>query len=166
MARRQKPSEYQDWEAVDLALKRLGEIDISLERINGNMTLQINEIKSKATDTAAPLIAERKAIEKEIAAFAKEHKDAFAKTRSRELTFGTIAFRVVKRLVIPSKKAVLAAMKALNLNAYIRVKEEPDKEAMMGLDDATLARIGVTRKIEDKLRIEPNLEKVKEIIDG
>ena len=166
MARRQKPSEYKDWETVDLALKRLGEIDISLERINGNMTLQINEIKSKAADTAAPLVAERKAIEKEIAAFAKEHKDAFAKTRSRELTFGTIAFRVVKRLVIPSKKAVLAAMKALNLNAYIRVKEEPDKEAMMGLDEATLARIGVTRKIEDKLRIEPNLEKVKETIDG
>jgi hypothetical protein len=53
-------------------------------------------------------------------------------------------------------------MHALHLEQYIRIIEEPDKELMVDLDDNTLSKIGAVRKVDDKLRIEPNIERIKE----
>jgi phage host-nuclease inhibitor protein Gam len=66
--------------------------------------------------------------------------------------------------MIKSKEACLAALKALKMTDYIRIKEEPDKEAMVDLDQVTLAKVGASVKVEDKLRIEPNLETLKELV--
>jgi len=51
---------------------------------------------------------------------------------------------------------------ALKLDQYVRTIEEPDKEAMTDLDDKVLAKVGAKRKVEDKFRIEPNIERIKE----
>ncbi len=150
------------WEEVDQYLRRIGEIDIAIAMIEGNMTLQINEIRAKYEAEAEPLRHERLTLEAAIAAFVEDHKEEFAKTRSKELTFGVVAFRIVKKIVIRSIKATIAAMHALHLEQYIRTIEEPDKELMADLDDNTLSKIGAVRKVEDRLRIEPNLEKIKE----
>lgn len=153
----------EDWEQVDAALRRIGEIDIAIEKIQGDMTLKINEIKAQAEAKAEGLKKERKNLEKAISQFCEEHKEEFAKKRSRELTFGVVAYKVTKRIVIRSIKACVAAMEALGLEQYLRVEKKPDKELMMNLDDQTLAKIGATRKIEDKLRIEPAIEKIREV---
>lgn len=150
------------WDEVDQALRRMGEIDIATQKIFGNLTLKVNELKQRAENEAGPLNAERKEIEEAVAAFCEGHKEEFTKQRSKELTFGLVAFRIVTKIVIRSKEACLAAMHALKLDSYIRVIEEPDKLAMEGLDDAVLAKVGAKRKTEDRLRIEPNLERLKE----
>ncbi len=162
MARAVKVSEYTNWEEVDQALRRMGEIDIRLTKIEGDMTLKINEIRAEYDTKAEGLKAERKAIEEQITLFAEAHKEEFAKNRSKDLTFGVVAFRIVHKVVVRSKAACLAALKALGLVQYIRTIEEPDKEAMSGLDAGTLAKVGATLKTEDKLRIEPNIERIKE----
>lgn len=151
-----------DWDQVDAALRRMGEIDIAVEKIQGDMTLKINEIKAQAETKAEGLKKERKDHEDAITAFCEIHKDEFAKKRSRELTFGVIAYKVVTKIVIRSKKACVAAMEALGLSQYLRIEKEPDKELMLNLDDQTLAKVGATKKTEDKLRIEPAIEKIKE----
>jgi len=150
------------WEQVDEALKRMGEIDIAISKIEGDMTLRINEIKAEAEAKVEAIRSERKALEKMVTAFAESKKDEFLKTRTKELTFGVISFRVTTKIIIRAKKACVAAMEALGLDGYLRIVKEPDKDLMLNLDDATLARIGASRKIEDRLKIEPNIEKVKD----
>ena len=153
-------SEYRDWSDVDQALRRLGEIDIGLARLEGEMTLRINEVREEYEKKAGGLKGERKRTEARIEAFAEERKEEFAKTRSRELTFGTVSFRIVHRVVVRSKKATVAALEAMGLGAYLRVTKEPDKEAMKSLDAGALAKAGATLKTEDQLSIEPNMERI------
>ncbi|NLT22581.1 MAG: host-nuclease inhibitor protein Gam [Syntrophorhabdus sp.] len=162
MAKIIKTSDYTDWPEVDGALRRMGEIDIKLQKLEGEMTLKINEIKAEYDVKAEGLKAEHKAIEENITLFAESRKQEFARVRSKDLTFGVVAYRVVTKVVLKSKAATVAALKALGLVQYLRIIEEPDKEAMSGLDATTLAKCGATLKTEDKLRIEPNMEKIKE----
>jgi len=150
------------WDEVDQRLRRMGEIDIATERIEGEMTLRINEIRAHYEEEAEILKAERQALEDAINAFADDHKEEFAKTRSKDLTFGFVAYRIVKKIVIRSNEACVAALRALKLDQYIRIVEEPNKEAMADLDDNQLAKVGAKRKIDDKFRIEPNIERIKE----
>ncbi|MBF0459749.1 MAG: host-nuclease inhibitor Gam family protein [Nitrospirae bacterium] len=159
----QKPTvEFKTWDEVDSALRRMGEIDIAVEGIQGDMTLEVNELKAQAETKAEGLKKERQLIEKAITLFCEERKDEFAKTRSRELTFGVVAYRVTTKIVIRSIKACVAAMEALKLDKYLRIEKKPDKEIMLNLDDNTLAKVGASRKTEDSLRIEPAMEKIKE----
>ena len=150
------------WEEVDQKLRRMGEIDIATEKIEGDMTLRINEIRANYEKEVEFLRAERQALEDAINAFADDHKEEFAKTRSKELMFGFVAYRIVKKIVIRSNDACVAALRALRLDQYIRTIYEPNKEAMADLDDNQLAKVGAKRKIDDKFRIEPNLERTKE----
>jgi phage host-nuclease inhibitor protein Gam len=161
MPKKIKVNEYQNWQDVDAALRRMGEIDINLTRLEGEQTLKINEIKAGYDIKAEGLKAERKRLEISIEAFAEEHKEQFTKIRSKELTFGTVAFRIVHRVVVKSKKATVAALDTLGLNAYLRITKEPDKEAMKSLDAGTLAKVGATLKTEDKLAVEPNIERIR-----
>ncbi|MBF0554135.1 MAG: host-nuclease inhibitor Gam family protein [Nitrospirae bacterium] len=158
----QKPTDIKTWDGVDSALRRMGEIDIAVENIQGSMTLKINELNAQAETKAEGLKKERQVIEKAITAFCEEHKHEFAKTRSKELTFGVVAYRVTTKIAIRSIKACVAAMKAFKLKKYLRIEEKPDKELMLNLDDQTLAKVGAARKTEDNLRIEPAMEKIKE----
>jgi phage host-nuclease inhibitor protein Gam len=150
------------WDDVNDALRRLGEIEIARQEFEGRMTLEINETRARYAENFERMAREQAGIEANIAGFVEENKAEFLKTRSRTLDFGTVAFRVVKKIVLRNTKAVVAAIRALGWVQYLRVKEEPDKEALNGLSDTELARIGVTRKIEDKLRIEPNIERLQE----
>lgn len=150
------------WEDVNLWLKRLGEIHIQTEDLEGRMTLEINTVKDAYAPYYVDLAAEKKAIEAAIIAFVADNKAEFLKVRTRSFDFGVVALRVTKRIVIRNVKAVLAAIKGLGLLHYLRVKEEPDKEALDGLTDQELARIGVKRVVEDKLRIEPNIERLRQ----
>ena len=149
------------WEEVDQKLRRMGEIQIALEKIEGDMTLRINEIKENYEPEAEALKAERQTLEEAISSFSELHKDEFTKTRSKDLTFGYVAYRVVRKIVIRSNDACVAALRALRLNQYIRTIYEPNKEAMADLDDNQLAKVGAKRKVEDKFRVEPNIERIQ-----
>jgi len=151
-----------DWNEVDQKLRRIGEIDIALGAIEGTMTLRINGIKEEYEEEVETRKAERQLLEESVTAFAEDHKEEFAKIRSKDLTFGYVAYRVVRSIYIRSKEATVAALHALKLDQYVRTIEEPDKEAMTDLDDKVLAKVGAKRKVEDKFRIEPNIERIKE----
>lgn len=152
------------WDDVNNSLRRLAEIEIARQEFEGQMTLEINQIKDRYALEFGLLAKERNAIEADIADFVEANKAEFLKVRSKTLDFGVVAFRVTKKIVLRNTKAVVAAIKALGWLQYLRVKEEPDKEALDGLSDTELARIGVTRKIEDRLRIEPNIERLKDAL--
>ena len=152
-----------NWDEVDLRLRRIGEIQIALEKIEGDMTLRINDIRQDYEESAETFKSERRDLEEAITSFSEMHKDEFTKTRSKDLTFGLVAYRVVRKIMIRSNEACVAALRALKLDQYIRVTEEPNKEAMADLEDNQLAKVGAKRKVEDKFRIEPNIERIKEL---
>jgi phage host-nuclease inhibitor protein Gam len=159
--RKENPvSDFRDWNDVDCALRRMGEIDIGLTRLEGDMTLKVNEVRAEYEKKAEGLKGERKNIEARIESFAGERKEEFTKVRTKELAFGTISFRIVHRVMVKSRKATVAALETMGLNVYLRITKEPDKEAMKTLDAGTLAKVGASLKTADQLSIEPNIERI------
>ena len=51
-------------------------------------------------------------------------------------------------------------MKKLSLTKCVRIKEEPDKDAMADLDDETLLQVDAVRKISDDFFCQANTEEV------
>jgi phage host-nuclease inhibitor protein Gam len=150
-----------DWNDVDQSLKRMGEIQVRIEDIEGEQTLRINEIKEDYTRQIEELKTEQKALETGIESFAESNKDAFADGRTRELTFGKIAYRVVKSIRVASIESCVKALRDFGYGHMVRVVETPDKEAMAELKDDILVKVSAKRVVSDKLRIEPNIERIK-----
>jgi phage host-nuclease inhibitor protein Gam len=162
MAKMDGVNQFGSWSDVDQGLRRMGEIDIALTKIEGDMTLRVHRLKADYEAKAAGMKDERKNIECSIERFAEERKEEFARIRSKELTFGVVAYRVAHKIVVKSKKATVAAMEVLGLTSYLRITREPDKEAMKTLDAATLAKVGASLKTDDRLHMEPNIERIKD----
>jgi phage host-nuclease inhibitor protein Gam len=154
----------ENWEGVDNTLKRLAEITVAVAKINGDATIRMNEIKLEAANKAASLQIEKDALEKQIEIFCEANKHEFADKRSKELNFGMVGYRVSTSVPIPRDKkkieALIKSIKAFGLKDCIAYEEKPDKEALKELDDTTLTKLGLKRKVEDNFRIEPRIEEV------
>ncbi len=153
------------WDEVDNALKRIGEIDIAKNKIEGDTTLKINEIKTQAKTLASGLDAERAGLEKLITLFAESKKEEFIKKRTRVLNFGKVGYRVVKTVSMPRDKTKLASLikslKAFSLSDCIEYVEKPIKEKIAELPDEMIVKLGMSRKVKDSFRIEPDIEKIE-----
>lgn len=152
------------WPDVDEALRRMAELDIILEEIDGAMTTEINQIKEIAVEEAVPHQLARARLELQVVKFCETHKADFTGDRHVKLNFGKVAYRFTKGIVIPAVETCIAALKKLGLDEYLRIKEEPDKKKMLELDSAMLAKIGAHLETRDALSIKPNIERVKEMI--
>lgn len=82
--------------------------------------------------------------------------------KTRVLTFGSVGFRLTTRILIKRVSETLQALKDLQFTSCIRVKEEPDKEAMKALSDETLAEVGAARRTENVFGYEINQERIRE----
>lgn len=151
---------YKSWDDVDNALKKLGELNIQKTRLEEFQTLKTNEIKAETAKMAAPVLVQIKDIEKNIERFVSARKSEFLKTRSKKLNFGTIAFKLTKKVCCSCVADAIKSLRVLNLDFCIRTKSELDKEQLLECDEKILEKAGITIKTEDKLRIEPNVLKL------
>lgn len=72
-----------------------------------------------------------------------------------------MSYKIVKRVCCTCVEEAIKALKALKLDFCIRTKQELDKDRLLAdVDENTLLKAGITIKKEDKLRIEPNFEKI------
>ncbi len=155
--------EIRSFNDVDLALKRVGELSVGIEKINGEVTLECNRIKESRKSEVDRLENEKKYIEQCITGFCEDNKAEFAKVRSKEFTFGKIGYRLSKSVSVPRVKAKLEALlksiKAYGLaDSCISYEEKPNKEGLCELEDADLVRLGLKRTVKDNFRIEPKIE--------
>ncbi|WP_169779325.1 host-nuclease inhibitor Gam family protein [Campylobacter curvus] len=151
---------------IDNALKRVCELSVGIEKINGEVTLECNRIKEARKSEVEKLENEKNFIEQQITLFCEDNKAEFAEKRSKEFTFGTIGYRISKSVSIPRVAAklesLLNAIKAFGLGKEcISYEEKPNKEALAELDDADLARLGLKRVVKDNFRIQPKLESLQ-----
>ncbi len=157
---KKKESVLKTWDEVDDFLKKLGELEIQKTKLNGELNIEINKLKDKYIFKAKVLKKQFDDVKKEITRFCDQNKDAFVKKRTKTLNFGTVAYRVSEKVDCVCEEITIKALKALNLDCYIRIKEEIEKEKLKELSASILTKIGVSIIKEDKLSIEPNMVKI------
>ena len=124
---------------------------------------QIDQAKADAKKAAAPLLDKKTGLELAVKEFCEANRAEFAKVKTRELTFGSVGFRLSTKIIVKRMADTLQALKDLGLKACIRIKEELDKEAMKNLSTETLAQVGAGLKTENAFGYEINQEKIKEL---
>lgn len=157
--------EIQNYENVNEALKRIAELSVGIERINGEVTLECNRIKESRSSEIDKLSNEKKYLEQCITSFCEENKADFAEKRSKDFTFGTIGYRLVKSVSLPRVREkidkLLLALKSYGCNDCIKYEESIDKDAVCELEDSTLVKLGLKRVVKDNFRIVPRLESLE-----
>lgn len=148
------------WEEVNSSLKQLASLTVQLRELENKKTELISEITSKFDSDAAPLHSEMETLNASITEFALAHKEQFMKERTKELSHGTISMRVSSSVKVVSKAICLKALKALGMQDYIIVKEEPNKDMLKALDDVTLAKVSCEKKVVDNITITPKIEEI------
>ena len=153
----------QSWDDVDRCLAEIGRIDRELGLIEAGQQESIDQIKAATKLAAEPLQAKKLGLELAMKDYAEANRAEFAKAKSRELTFGTISFRLSTSVVIKRVADTLQALKDLGLAHCIRTKEELDKDAMRNLPLEILHNVGASLRQVDAFGYEVKREALAEV---
>lgn len=152
----------QTFDDVNLALKRVAELTVAIETINGEVTIECNKIKEARASEVKKLGDELKYVEQCITNFCEDNKGEFAEKRSKEFTFGTIGYKLSKSVSLPriadKVEKLITALKSYKLTNCITYAETLNKDEITELDDSTLAKLGLKRVVKDNFRIVPKIE--------
>ncbi|MCE5243759.1 MAG: host-nuclease inhibitor Gam family protein [Syntrophobacteraceae bacterium] len=148
------------WPDVDATMEEMGRTDLEIAEVEADLGRRLYDLINVYGGRLSSLRTKRSGLEALIAAYCLHRKHEFARKRSRQLTFGKIAFRVAEKIEIPSglEGTVIATLKRLGFGDCVEVRERIDRSALRKLPDVDLARCGVRRVREDHFRIEPNIE--------
>ena len=152
-------SKLETLEDVNLAMRDIGLWQRELNALDTQANKEIAEVKTRASKAGEPLRGKISATVAKIQAFAEYNKDEyFVDRKSVDLSFGTMGWR--KSTSISVKKPTLDLLKKLKMADCIRVKQEPDKEAMASLVDETLASVDAVSKVKNYFFVEAKTEEV------
>jgi phage host-nuclease inhibitor protein Gam len=153
------PEKLETLEDVNSALREIGLLEREMEAIDAEAQKQTGGIKAAAAKQGEPLRKKVAELSAKVGAFAEYNKaELFKDRKSVDLTFGIFGFR--KSTSISTKKTTVPLLEKLQLDKYLRIEKQPDKEAMKEMDDESLAQVDAVRKIRDEFFCEPNREEV------
>jgi phage host-nuclease inhibitor protein Gam len=153
-----------DWESVDAGLHKLAHVQIEIDRLQADFSEEIQRLNTQYDDKISPLLEAASAIKRQLEGFVKDHR-LDLKGKSRILNFGIVGFRTSQTKVIFkwTVENILQALRVRKLSDCIRIKEEPNKEALELLTDAALEAVGCRKSGgKEKFYAEPDLEKIVE----
>ena len=149
-------------EEADRILQEMCEIEAKIEAIDNEANAEIAKLKEAAAAKGKPLRDRYKSCVKSMEAYARYFRgELFKDRKSMERSFGTFGFRKAPDAVSVSKDTA-ELLKKLGLDAYIRTKIEPDKEAMLSLDDETLEKVNAARKQKEDFFVETKRDLVNQ----
>ncbi|NUM72260.1 MAG: host-nuclease inhibitor Gam family protein [Ignavibacteriaceae bacterium] len=162
-----------DWSDLETVITELAEIRNEIEDYEVQLNNEIDQIKAVYQEKTKDLRDADKELEAIIEAFCTARKKEFEKTRSREFLSGVVGFRFTTPAVkVLNRKynwnTVLELIKATGRAAYLRVKQEIDKDKILAdyssgaIDDTQLAGIGVKVDQEDKFYLTIKKEELKD----
>lgn len=152
------------FEEADQALLELGRIEASLQEAEAALNEQIQSLRDKYEQKTRDIASEKESIENALESFGIHNKNEFEDVRTRELIHGSIGFKMSPPKVgLLNRKykweTVLELLRRVRWgSAFIRSKEEPDKEAILtavadkSIDDTKLASVGLKIDQEDKFQ--------------
>lgn len=152
------------WEAANAVLRAVGELDVEIIRAQAELAEAMAKTKADYETAISKQQARRKTIVAALEAFAKAHKKEMP-GKSIDLTWGTLGFRAGKATIkfLWEADRIIAALRLRKLADCIRVIEEPNKDALHLLDDATLEKVGCKKGGgRDGFFVKIDLQKIKE----
>lgn len=148
---------------IDSILKEIGLAERELEAIDSKAQREIIAIREKAIKDGELLRNIIQELSIMVGSYAEQNRNTlFSDKKSMDLTFGTFGFR--KSTSIQVKKSTLELLKRYNMDKFIRIKEEVNRELMSELDDETLTKIDSFRKVNDNFFCDTNREEINRII--
>lgn len=157
-----KDSELKSWDEVNKSLKTIGECEIAISTIEAEMNLKINDAKTEADKLIKPLKEQIKTAKEQVEGFTEEHK-ADIEGKTKQLTFGRCGFRQSTTVSVPTKKIekIIANLKKFGMENCIKISETVNKDVLSTYSDKDIAKVGATKKVEDKFWCEADLEKIR-----
>lgn len=150
------------WDDVDKCLREIGECEIALGEVEAEMNIAINEAKEKAAKMGNPIQTNLVKLELMVKEFVEDQK-AEMEAKSKQLNFGRVGFRQSTSVSVPTKKldAVLKSLKKFSMEDCIIIKESINKEILVRYSEKDIAKVGASRKVEDKFWLEADKEKIR-----
>ena len=122
----------QDRADASVQIKRMGDLQRQIERIQADHNDQVAELQKNADERVAPLMAEINAIHAGVQAWSEANRDALTdggKVKFADLTTGIIRW---PKCSVSGADAVLALLESKpDLERFIRVKKEVNKDAVL-----------------------------------
>jgi len=153
--------ELKTWEEVDTALREIAECEISLNEVDGNMNIAINDAKEIAAKLAKPMQTRIKTLQVLVKAFVETNK-ADISGKTKVLNFGKVGFRQTSRVSVPTKQidAIIENLRKHGMGDCIVTKETINKEVLEKYPDNEIIKVGASRKIDDKFWMETDKTKI------
>lgn len=158
-------------------MQRLGELAREIDGHEIIMNNRIERIKTEALEKVASLEEELNACAEGLASYAEAHRDELTGGGSRKTVpflSGVVMWRLPPTSVkISSVDKVLAELKRRGLTRFVRMKPEPDKEAMLRDQKAAEKVPGVSfsqvevlvmRPAETRVEVESRKGKLKRVV--
>jgi phage host-nuclease inhibitor protein Gam len=129
------------------SLTDIGAVKRRIEELNRALNEEIERAKSEAAKKAVPLAEKRQQLFEGLYVFAGRHRAELTqdgKTRTVSVVSGDFGWRTTPPAVsIRNAEKVLAELHSKGLTAFIRTKEEINKEAMLANQEDALQVPGV-----------------------
>lgn len=147
------------WAHADKLLREIGDAQLAIQAAEARAAGVIGNVKSGLADESKPHQDRITQITKSIEAFATCHRKDFGDKKSKDLTFGTLGWRLSKSISVSTKNTLELIKQVFKRRAkqYIHVTEKPDKEALAKLKDEQLAAVKARRTVKDDFFVEPKL---------
>lgn len=148
------------------ALEDLGRHQRERERIKADMNDEMAYIKRKYEEQAIPHGEAIASLLDGLHLYAEAHKDTLliGKAKSAKLPSGEIGWRTgTPKVGIKGVEAVLERLKAMDLTRFIRVKAEPNKEALLAEPEVAVTVPGVTITQVESFWAKPSETELEEV---
>ncbi len=152
---------------VDAAIAKIGEAQRKRDAIRTAMNDQLAAIKAQHEDAAAPHAAVIKHLAAGVQTWCEANRAELTrdgKTKTVKLGSGEVRWRTrPKSVMVRGAGIVIAALKRLGLDRFIRTKEEVDKEAILREPDAVQDVKGITISQGEDFVIVPFATELEEV---
>lgn len=166
------PSKITSFDDVDNVLYKIAQNETVIAKEEASMNEKIQIIKESFDVKTAERRGENELLGQRVEEYCFKNKAEFEKVRSKDLTHGTVGFRNTppKVLQLSKKYTVttsLELLKRIFKKAYVRTKEEVNKDAILAdyaakkLTDTKLASVGLKVDQDEKFYLECNWESIE-----
>lgn len=158
---------FQNKDEVNAAIAEIGVAQRKREAITTAMNEELARVKARFEEEAAPHAAVIKDFGKGVQIWAEANRDVLTssgKTKTVRLAAGEFSWRTRPPSVrVTGEGIVIAALKKLGLDRFIRVKEEIDKNAILADPDAVASVKGIALRQGEDFVIKPFSSEIEEV---
>jgi len=157
--KRPAASIYTSKEDVDKAIAHIAQLQRTRARISTTLDRRVAKLNEMAKIELEPITADLNATVKEVVLYVEQNRNELTNDGSIKtvrFTHGVVKWKFTPPAVtIRNAKAVLAALKRLELNKFIRTKETVNKQAMVSDKELAVTIDGVSITQYEQLIITP-----------